>query len=212
MRPSAILFPFWYFLNSQDAMSTNRTMPGGWADRQDPPKGRKRPQSLPLVQSGSSQGPRDILFGLVRGRMASAQRPRLHSRKGSGTRSRRLRCLRCRLPGCGTATQTTSGRGPLESFSRLGSGLQKNSLGRRPHYSGRRRRRGMRSPEYPHLMPEVPSRSHRPTPAAPPQLRFYRSNGFRYCITVFATISLPCAVGCIPSCCIRSGCSRNSFQ
>jgi 5-methylcytosine-specific restriction endonuclease McrA len=39
MRPSAILFPFCYFLSNQHLMSTNRKMPGGWADRHALPQG-----------------------------------------------------------------------------------------------------------------------------------------------------------------------------
>ena len=37
MRPGADLFPFCYFLN--EAMSTKRTMPGGWVDPNILPKG-----------------------------------------------------------------------------------------------------------------------------------------------------------------------------
>ena len=88
---------------------------------QHPSQRTERPQSLPLVQFRGSQGTRDVLFGLVRGRMALAQRSRLYSRKSTGTRPWRLRQLRNRLPACRTAIEATSGRGSLESPFRLGA-------------------------------------------------------------------------------------------
>ena len=59
------------------------------------------------------------------------------------------------------------GAARLKAFLEWGAPAPKVSLGRRSHYSRGGRRRGMRPAEHPNLVSEVPSRCHRPTPAAP---------------------------------------------
>src|ERR1700689_3020497 len=116
MLSSPIVFPFCYFLK-REYQSNN----AGWLGRSArPAQGSERPESVPLVQSGGPQRPLDVLFSVVRGRVAFAQRPGLHSREGTGTRSRRLRRLPCRLSACRAATEASEGRGAAESLSRVG--------------------------------------------------------------------------------------------
>jgi hypothetical protein len=124
-------------------------------------QGTEWPQPVPLVQSGSSQGPpRHLLFGVVRGRMAGTERSRLYSRKSTGTRPWRLRRLRCGLPACRTAIETSPGRSAPESISRLGTSrrIKKDPVGRRSHRSGGGGWRRVRFGKYPHVVSEVPSR------------------------------------------------------
>ena len=150
-------------------MSTNRTMPGGWADRHALPKG---PNGRNLCRWCNLEVPKGRVT------FCSAwcvEEWRLRSDPGY-IREKVLERDRGVCAGCGVdclhaerQLKRLRGAAQAESFSRVGIArrLSKKSLGCRSYRSRGRRRRRMRPPKHPHLMSEVPSRRHRRTAAAP---------------------------------------------
>ena len=91
-------------------MSTNRTMPGGWADRHELPKGPNGRTLCRWCNLGGSQGPPHVLLGLVRGGMAARTDPG-YLREKVLERDRGICAgLRRRLPGRVAPSKTPARR------------------------------------------------------------------------------------------------------
>lgn len=78
---------------------------------QAPAQGRKRPISLPLLQSGSPERPIHVLLRLVRRRMEDSERSRLPARESTQSRSRYLLPVRRGLSGRVAAFEKAARRG-----------------------------------------------------------------------------------------------------
>ena len=126
------------------------------------------PDSLPLVQPRGPGAPIHVLLGLVCARMASSHGPRIFARSGIRPRSRRLRDLPGRLPRGLFRPEAISRGASAKAARALGSEANQpeDTVGRRSHCAGGRRRRRMRSGEHPIVMPDLPPPPNFGTPAS----------------------------------------------
>ena len=124
---------------------------------------------MSLVRARGAEGSHHVLLGLLRGRVAASHRSWLSARKNALTRQRHLRGMRrrysCRVSGLEEepwhrAPENASAMG-IEEYQPA------DALGCGPYSAGGRRRRRMRPVEYPHAVPDLPSRSDTAVARAP---------------------------------------------
>ena len=163
MPSSADLVPFLLFFEVTNTHEYQRTMPGGWADRHNLPKG---PNGRNLCRWCNLEVPKGRVT------FCSAwcvEEWRLRSDPGY-IREKVLERDRGVCAGCGVdclhaelQLKRLRGAARLKAFLEWGLArrIAQKPLGCRPYRSGGGRRRRMRPREHPHPVPEVPSRGHR---------------------------------------------------